>query len=69
MRFRCIEGVCKSRVGRGKCEGSEGFWGIWEGVRNRKGYGCVWGSGVFGERIQKGGDDDVLGSMRCVGGE
>ena len=29
-------------------------WGIWEGVRNRKGCGCVWGFGVLGQRIRKG---------------
>ena len=30
------------------------FRGIWEGVRNRKGCGCVWRFGVFGQRIRKG---------------
>ena len=30
-----------------------GFWGIWEGARNRKECGCVWGFGVFGQQIRK----------------
>ena len=30
------------------------FWGIWKGIRNRKGCDCVWGFGVFGQRIRKG---------------
>ena len=29
------------------------FWGIWEGIRNRKGCGCVWEFGVFGQWIRK----------------
>ena len=30
------------------------FSDIWEGVKNRKGCKCVWGFGVFGQRIRKG---------------
>ena len=44
------------------------FWGIWEGVRNRKGCVCVWGFGVFEQRIRKRRDVDVFGGMECVGG-
>ena len=42
------------------------FRGIWEGVRNRKGRGCVWD---LGSGYEKGGDVDVFGGMGCVGGE
>ena len=44
------------------------FWGIWEGVRNRKGCGCVWGLEYLGSRYGKGGDVDVFRGMGCVEG-
>ncbi len=30
------------------------FWGVWEGIRNRKGGGWVYGLGVFGQSIGEG---------------
>ena len=45
------------------------FWGIWEGVRNRLGCGCVWDLEYLGSGHENGGDVDVFGGMGCVGGE